>query len=163
MQTEAPAKPPARTFPLWRALLIVIGAVLACFLCLQIIPIPHDNPPVTNEPTWDTPETESLVHRACYDCHSNETTWPWYSYVAPTSWLVWFDVVRGRREMNFSEWQGGGSQFGGRGGRIAERIRQAVSEGEMPPANYLMLHPEAHLTRDERQQLIDGITASLTQ
>jgi hypothetical protein len=120
--------------------------------------VSHDNPPVSKEPTWDSPQTHALARRACLDCHSNETVWPWYSYVAPASWLVSFDVMRGRREINFSEWRGGE-----RGSRIAREIEEKITEREMPHGNYLMLHPEARLTNEERQQLIDGFKASLSQ
>src|SRR5215216_1353338 len=86
----------------WGAAMIV--GVL--FVVLQLVPYGrrHDNPPTTREPAWDDPTTRALAVRACFDCHSNETRWPWYSYVAPVSWLTQRDVDEGRRELNFSEW-----------------------------------------------------------
>lgn len=155
---QTPPAAPAKPFPLWRALLIAAGVLLACCVCLQLIPIDRTNPPVVSEPKWDSPSTRALAKRACFDCHSNETVWPWYSYVAPISWTVAFDVFRGRREMNFSEWPAGVD-----GSRAASRIERNVSDGEMPPRNYLLLHPDASLSAQERQQLIDGLKATLSQ
>ena len=130
--------------------------LLGLFVLLQLVPYgrPHDNPPVIQEPNWDSPETRALAVRACYDCHSNESVWPWYSNVAPISWLVQRDVDEGRQRLNFSEW---GS------GREAERERElteVISEGEMPPAIYLLQHGSARLTDAEKQQLIDGLMRS---
>ena len=83
---------------------VLAGVVL--LVVIQILPFgrDHTNPQVKKEPPWDAPGTRELVVRACFDCHSNQTVWPWYSHVAPASWLVWSDVVRGRKELNFSEW-----------------------------------------------------------
>ena len=160
--SSEPAVPPTpsapKKFPLGRVILIAIAAVIVCFGCIQLVPINRTNPPVVQEPDWDSQQTRALAQRACFDCHSNETTWPWYSTVAPVSWYVYFDVVRARRELNFSDWQTGSS-----GTRQADRITRNISSGEMPPGNYLMLHPDARLSAAERQQLIDGIKATLRQ
>lgn len=133
----------------------VIGLPIVLFLAIQLIPVwlLQNNPPVIAEPAWDSPETRALAQRACFDCHSNETAWPWYSRVAPVSWLITFDTIRGRRNLNFSEW--GGEREG------VEDIAELINNGEMPPANYLPLHPEASLTEAEKQQLIAGLQASL--
>ncbi len=139
-----------------RILLVLIGLGLVGFIALQLVPVQRDNPPVTSEPKWDSTQTHDLARRACFDCHSNETVWPWYSYVAPVSWLVTRDVQEGRATFNFSEWSGGGS---GMAGEMAE----VISEGEMPLPIYLSMHPEARLTEAEKQQLIDGLQASLGQ
>ncbi len=139
-----------------RLILIVIAVLIVLFLVIQLVPIgrEHANPPVLSEPNWDSPATRDLVKRACFDCHSNETVWPWYSNIAPVSWLVYNDVMEGRQNMNFSEWSQGGSQDIG-------EIREILQEGEMPPFQYLLLHPEAKLTASERQALIDGLSNSL--
>ena len=73
---------------------------------IQFIPYghKHTNPPVTKEPAWDSPATAKLIHRACYDCHSNKTVLPWYANVAPMSWLLLRDVNGGRSHLNFTEW-----------------------------------------------------------
>ena len=87
------------------ALLAGVCALLAAAIQLLPVGAPRDNPPVVAEPAWDSPRTRELFVRACADCHSNQTRWPWYSRVAPASWLVAHDVAEGRRELNVSEWQ----------------------------------------------------------
>jgi hypothetical protein len=132
--------------------LIVLAAVL--FLLMQIIPgNPPSNPPVIAEPTWDSPATRALAKRACFDCHSNETVWPWYAHVAPSKWLVVQDTERGRAMFNFSDWHPGDMS----GSEAAE----AISEGKMPLPQYLLLHPEARLSVAEKQQLITGLLATM--
>jgi hypothetical protein len=125
---------------------IVVGS-----LVIQAVPYGHDhaNPPVKREPPWDSPSTRALAARACFDCHSNETAWPWYASVAPASWLVQRDVSEGRRELNFSEWDRT------RGAKKAQDAVELVREGEMPPWFY----PWARLTREERAQLVRGFSA----
>ena len=139
-----------------RAILWVLIGLVVVGLLIQLIPLPGrgNNPPVTSEPNWDSPQTRLLAKRACFDCHSNETVWPWYSYVAPVSWLVYNDTMQGRSRMNFSKWtsrpQPGVGEIGG-----------IIQEGEMPPAVYLPMHPAAQLTVAEKQQLITGLNNSL--
>src|SRR5690242_6290427 len=84
----------------------IFFSLLGVFLLIQLVPYgrDHTNPSHNVEPKWDKPATRALARRACFDCHSNKTVWPWYSHVAPVSWLVMKDVVDGRHEMNFSEW-----------------------------------------------------------
>jgi hypothetical protein len=129
---------------------------------LVLIQIPplllQTNPPVLAEPQWDSPQTRTLAQRACFDCHSNETVWPWYSRIAPISWLVTFDTIRGRNHLNFSEWGVARSGEGGEGSREAGR---EIQRGAMPPSIYLTTHPEASLTPQEKQELIAGLQASL--
>jgi mono/diheme cytochrome c family protein len=139
-----------------RLILILLGVGLALFLILQLIPIgkDHTNPPVLSEPDWDSPATRDLAQRACFDCHSNETVWPWYGNIAPVSWLLWNDVQEGRDNMNFSEWENGGSQD-------LQEIVEVIQEGEMPLPQYLLMHPEAHLSETDKQALIDGLTQTL--
>jgi hypothetical protein len=113
----------------------------------------HSNPHVAAEPPWNAPETRALAERACFDCHSNQTRWPWYSNVAPLSWLVQADVHEGRRDLNFSEWT--------RGYEEAQESGQTVRNHEMPPRSYLLLHPQARLSAAEREQLASGLDATL--
>ena len=129
---------------------LVLAALL---LLIQLVPYgrAHENPAVRAEPKWDSPAVHELAQRACFNCHSNETKWPWYSWVAPMSWLVQSDVEEGRHHLNFSEWD--------REQKHAEHAAEMVEEGEMPPWFYLPLHPEAKLTADEKKQLIDGFEA----
>ena len=145
-----------------RIITIAFVGTVALFLLIQLIPIrPQPNPPVLAEPAWDHPETRALAQRACFNCHSNETVWPVYSYVAPVSWLVVHDTLDGRRELNFSEW--GVAQSNGREPRELkpDKLRRQITSGSMPPRIYLLTHPEARLTDAEKQQLIDGLIASL--
>ncbi len=139
---------------------ITILGVIAMALLIQLIPYgrAHTNPPVVAEPNWASPQTRALAKKACFDCHSNETTWPWYSNVAPMSWLIQHDVDEGRQRLNFSEW---GVAQTGRRGRETNEVGEVVLRGSMPPGQYLILHPDATLTDQEKQALADGLTASL--
>lgn len=128
---------------------VVLGG-LAVLLAMQLVPYGwgKPNPPVVAEPAWPSARAEELARAACYDCHSNETDWPVYSYVAPMSWLVRRDVESGRDELNFSEWDGDGDD-----------AAEAVAEGSMPPAQYTLLHPAARLDDAERQELVAALDA----
>ena len=136
------------------ALKTLLGAGVL-LLVAQIVPYgrDHTNPPVLKEPAWDRPETRRLARLACFDCHSNETVWPWYSNVAPVSWLVHRDVTEGRAELNFSEWD--------RPQKEAKESAKVIRNGEMPPRTYLPTHPEARLSPLEREALAAGLQASL--
>jgi len=138
-----------------RRLAILLGVLVGVFLVMQLVPYgrDHTNPPVVQEPDWDSPETRALAQRSCFDCHSNETVWPWYASVAPSSWLVSHDVEEGRGHLNFSEWQ--------RPQRHADDAAEMVAEGEMPPAQYTLMHSNAQLTDVERAALVQGLRATL--
>lgn len=131
-------------------------SIVPIVLVVQLLPYgrDHTNPPGGVEPQWDTPQTRELAVRACFDCHSNETTWPWYSSVAPVSWLVQLDVDRGRRHLNLSEWD-----KAQRGGREAA---ETVQRGQMPPSYYVLMHPAAGLSTAEKQSLLQGLQATLS-
>jgi len=133
----------------------VAGAALMLALLIQLIPYGknHQNPPVLQEPPWNVPETRELAKRACFDCHSNDTIWPWYSNIAPVSWLVQWDVDKGRNHLNFSDI----SQFEEEGDHVGE----SVLEGEMPPGQYRFIHPEAQLSENESVQLAHGLKITL--
>lgn len=132
-----------------------VGIAVSVLLLLQALPLLQpDNPPVVNEPVWDRPETRALAKRACFDCHSNETVWPWYAKVAPMSWLVVYDVRHGRAEYNFSDWDAG--DMSGR------KTDEAIRSGKMPLPRYLLLHPEARLTDTEKTELRSGLLATMT-
>lgn len=137
-----------------RILLALGGLVVLGFGLLQAIPYGrnHTNPPVRQEPAWDSPQTRQLAVRACFDCHSNQTVWPWYSYIAPVSWLVYKDVMEGRAALNFSEWDR--PQEG-------EDAVEAVQEGSMPPRLYRLIQSKARLSSPETQALIQGLRATL--
>lgn len=129
------------------------GGLIVALLLIQFVPYgrDHDNPAVLAEPAWDSPATRAFAVTACFDCHSNETAWPWYTNIAPMSWLVQRDVDEGRESLNFSEW--------GRSGE-AEDAAETVSEGRMPPFQYVILHPDAKLSDADRQAFIDGLVAT---
>ena len=120
------------------------------FILIQFIPYGHQhtNPPVTKEPAWDSPQTRALAKRACFDCHSNETRWPWYSNVAPMSWLVQDDVDGGRHHLNFSE-------FDKKQGH-AHHAAEEIENGDTPIWFYVPMHSEAKLTADEKAALISA-------
>lgn len=131
--------------------------VIALFLLIQLVPYghAHDNPPVTQAIRWDSPRTEQLFTDACGACHSNLTSWPWDSYVAPSSWLVEKDVNEGRGILNVSEWDK--PQAG------ADEAADAVTEGEMPPLQYKIMHSSARLSDTEKQELADGLSRTFQQ
>ena len=132
-----------------------LGALAAtAVLAMQLVPYgrDHTNPPVAAEPQWDRPETRALAARACFDCHSNETAWPWYAHIAPASWLVQRDVDAGRRELNYSEWN--------RRQKEAHESAKTVRKGEMPPWFYAWPGTPARLSAAERAALIAGLDAT---
>ncbi len=137
-----------------RLIAILLGVAVVVGVAIQFIPtqVSPPNPAVVAEPQWDSPATRGTFFRACGDCHSNETTWPWYSRVAPVSWLIASDVSEGRQHLNVSEWN--------RRQRGADEAGEAVLEGEMPLQTYLLMHPNARLSAEERQALAAGLDAS---
>jgi hypothetical protein len=141
-----------------RALVSGLGVTAIALLGIQLVPVSRTNPPVQTPIQWDSPQTESLAHRACMNCHSNETTWPWYAYIAPTSWLNTIHVHDARAGMNLSELN---SMPAFQRRMIANNMATRIRMGTMPPSDYLALHPEARLTDAEKQQLIQGLQNSL--
>jgi hypothetical protein len=133
-----------------RGVLILVGL----FVLAQLVPYGrnHKNPPVQAEPRWATAQTRDLAKRACFDCHSNLSTWPWYSNIAPGSWLIYRDVVGGRGSLNFSEWNK--PQDG------ASDAIETIRSGSMPPWFYLPLHPKAALSKTEKNTLMAGLAAT---
>jgi mono/diheme cytochrome c family protein len=133
----------------------VIKWLVILFAAIQLIPYGHNhaNPPTTAEPAWDSPQTKQLFRRACYDCHSDTTTWPWYSWVAPVSWLTQNDVDGGRRHLNFTEWD--------KPHKHAADVNGMVKGGDMPPWFYLPMHSAARLTDAEKAALMQGAEKTL--
>ena len=137
----------------WRRMVLLgLGAGVLLLAAIQLVPYgrDHTNPPVGQEPDWPSPEVRSLAARACFDCHSNETAWPWYSSVAPVSWLVARDVSEGRHTLNFSDWSHP---------EEADEMAETVLEGEMPPFYYVWMHPSAALSDAEQDILVRGLQA----
>jgi hypothetical protein len=110
----------------------------------------HSNPGVIAEPQWDSLQTRDLFLRACGDCHSNETRWPWYSDIAPASWLVQRDVDQGRAKLNISVWK---TPRKNEGDRTARKVRK----GTMPPRSYVVFHSSARLSVQEKEELTSGL------
>ena len=131
----------------WIALsgLMVIGVLVA----IQFAPVTTANPPLESDiPT--SLEVKVVLRRACYDCHSHETVWPWYSQIAPISWLIARDVQEGRAEVNFSTWNRYSTQ------QQVKKLKESweeVVEGEMPPWFYLPIHRDARLLPEDRALL----------
>jgi hypothetical protein len=91
-----------------------------------------------------------VLRSSCYDCHSNETRWPWYSRVAPVSWRISEHVQKGRGALNFSQWQ---SLSPEEQGEVREEVWEKVERGVMPLSDYLRMHPEAVLTASQKDAL----------
>jgi Haem-binding domain len=129
---------------------IAFGLV-ASLVVIQLVPYgrAHTNPPGGRQIAWDSPRTHELMTDACMDCHSNLTKWPWYSNVAPISWLVQSHVDDGRGELNLST-----------GEPEVEQMVEVIRDGSMPPWTYKLTHPGARLSEQERQDLIRGLEAT---
>jgi len=127
-------------------------ALVAAFALIQLVPYgrAHGNPPVRSQPRWDSARTKALFAQACGACHSNLTTWPWYSNVAPVSWLVQHDVNDGRARFNVSEWRQQGQP---EAGEVAEVVRS----GEMPPLQFRLIHAGARLSAAQKAALAAGL------
>ena len=142
----------------WRGVLIT-GAFLVLVLgILQLVPYRWSNPPVRQEPPWDSPRTRELAVAACFNCHSNESDPYWFENVAPVSWLITSDIEEGREELNLSECTPDEGRDDG------EDAAEEIREGSMPPSSYTalgLLHPEAQLSDAEREELARGLVVSL--
>lgn len=135
-----------------RTWLYLLGVLLLLLVLIQLVPIAAaSNPPVEEEVT--APDAVlRILEQSCYDCHSHETTWPWYAHVAPTKWLVRDHVEEAREELNFSAWN---RYDGGERAHNWEEVAEAVGEGHMPLRTYLFVHRDARLSDVDRQVLID--------
>jgi len=134
-------------------------AVAVLFTGAQFVRPAKTNPPVDQSRAAQahlqmTGEVEAVLRRACYDCHSNETRWPWYSRLAPVSWFVISHVNEGREALNFSEWADTGSLMDDSGARLKE-IGELVKRRSMPLDSYLILHRDAKLTDGEVKLIAD--------
>lgn len=137
-----------------KRILLVTGVAL---LAIQLIR-PNQEAPVStpendlfvaeNAPS----EVEQLVKNACYDCHSNQTTWPWYAQIAPASWIIANHVNEGREHLNFSEWATFSAK---KRDHKLEEIPEEITKGEMPMAGYVALHEEAKLTEEQKMAVIN--------
>jgi hypothetical protein len=136
-----------------RGLIVLVAALAA----IQFIPVERANPPVESDIAAPD-EVKKILRRSCYDCHSNETRWPWYARVAPMSWLIARDVKEGRRELNFSAW----NQFtGARRARKFKEIVEQVEQDKMPQWYYLLLHPDAQLPAADKETILNWAKQAL--
>lgn len=138
-----------------KKIILYLGiAAVVIFGLIQLVPFGHDhtNPPTVSEPNWVSPEARALVKQSCFQCHSNETEWPWYSNIAPASWLVAMDVKEGREQFNFSDWQNHPGEV--------DEMAEEIQDGGMPPIQYWMFHPEAKLNDQQKQDLIQALELS---
>ena len=135
-----------------------VGAFgLLSVIVLQFANLSRQNPPVargndllaSNPPP---PSVVALLKNSCYDCHSFETKWPWYSYVAPFSWRIARDVRAARASLNFSEWPHDDPR---RARKRWRHIAEEVENGEMPPPSYAWLHRQARLNPQRRAELLE--------
>lgn len=138
-----------------RALLVMMAMLAVIVIIVMFMPNPQANPPVQRQLNWDSPQTQVLWDRACSDCHSNTTRWPWYSKLPIVSKIIVDHVVEGRKELNLSVATRKSAS------NIANEIEKQIKKNEMPPNNYLWLHPEAKLTEVEKQALVDGMKMTL--
>ena len=138
-----------------KVLSILVGVGILVFILIQFIPFGHEhtNPAMVSEPQWSSPEARTLVKQNCFQCHSNETDWTWYSNIAPASWLIQFDVNEGRGQFNFSDWNNNP-------GDLPEMTR-AIKAGKMPPIQFTLFHPSARLNAQQKQDLINALTSSI--
>ncbi len=128
----------------------ILLALVIIFIGIQFIPVKKTNPPVESEINAPT-DVVNVLQRSCYDCHSNRTVWPWYSHVAPMSWLVASDVNEGRQHLNFTTWNKYDPE---RQSKKMEEIAEEVEKGDMPLWYYLPMHPRAKLSKADAQLLV---------
>jgi len=144
----------------WGAKIAVAAVVL--FAGVQLVPVDRNNPPVDSSRTLFVREAmpaqvAGVLRRSCLDCHSNQTRWPWYSYIAPTSWIVAHDVHAARRQMNFSEWAGYSDK---KREEKLDGICEQVVNGDMPEGKYALIHRRARITAEERVLICQWVESS---
>lgn len=125
--------------------------VLVILVLIQFIPIERNNPAVTSEIPAPQP-VKAILKRACYDCHSNETVWPWYSRIAPVKFIIQHHVDEGRHELNFSAWD---QMPARKKAKAPHEMIEEIEKGEMPTWDYLLMHPDAKLSEQDIRVLKD--------
>lgn len=136
----------------WSVIVLAAG-----FVIIQLVRPARTNPAVDTSKTIQShlqvpADVDAILKRACNDCHSYETQWPWYSQVAPVSWLVINDVNDGRRHLNFSEW---GTYDAKKADHKLDEIEEEVEQGKMPIPMYVSMHPEAKLSDEDKRTIHD--------
>ena len=125
-------------------------AALVLFAAIQLKGIDRANPPIETDVAAPA-EVQEILRRACYDCHSHETEWPWYSYIAPVSWWMAEHVEHARGDLNFSEWP----RFDFEEQEHAFKdIHEQITKDEMPLKSFRIMHPEARLSDEEKEVLL---------
>ncbi|HUW84386.1 MAG TPA: heme-binding domain-containing protein [Phycisphaerae bacterium] len=124
-------------------------ALAVAVVAIQLVPVDRTNAPITAAMSAPA-EVAAILERSCYDCHSNQTRWPWYSYVAPGSWLVADDVHEARKQLNFSTW---GEMSSGKQTYMRDEMWEQVEEGEMPLWMYTLAHRQARLSPQDKEVL----------
>ena len=127
-------------------LLFLIALVVAGSVIAEVALLPEPNPHRRFKGTVLSRRGDELLRPACFDCHSNETRWPWYSYVPPLSALIVWDVARAREHLNFSEWDQIPEP---KQAKHLQKALQEIRDGEMPLERYLWMHPEAGLSKGD--------------
>jgi len=138
-----------------RTLRAILWSASIAILIAQFVRPNHSNPAVQGDLSAPL-IVKNTLERSCYDCHSNQTRWPWYSAVAPFSWWINREVAEGRRRLNFSSWTDYTSDPGTEDQKLDEVARLTAGR-EMPPWYYLAMHPEARLTSGERLAITQWI------
>ncbi|HET9359251.1 MAG TPA: heme-binding domain-containing protein [Vicinamibacterales bacterium] len=138
--------------------LLVVGLAMQFFGSARTNPAPDPDRDIRRTVSVP-PYADAILTRACRNCHSNDTTWPWYSYVAPASWLVVAHVNQGREHMNLSQWPDQPEDAADLLGTLCEEVR----EGRMPVPSYTWVHGEARLSDAERTRLCDWANQAAAQ
>ena len=147
-----------------KILKIIVIVLIVGFIVIQFINRPDKSTTTEVTPGHITKvmnvpaNVESILKRSCYDCHSDHTVWPWYSSIAPASWLVGDDVVKGRKKMNFSQWSK--IPVAKQEARLNE-ICEEIKSDEMPLPPYLILHGDAKLSQADKDVLCQWVETEL--
>jgi hypothetical protein len=142
---------------------IILGVLLAVLIVGQFIR-PKQN--VSSEKSADdissvvevSPEVEQILVKACYDCHSNNTNYPWYNNIFPVSWYLYNHVYGGKKHLDFSLFK---TYEQGKQIHKLEEVIEEVKEGNMPLGSYVRIHPEAELTKQEKEALVAWVDQSI--
>jgi Haem-binding domain len=143
-----------------RRLRAAIAVVAIATAAAQFAQFPQTNPPAVGN-LAAPPAIAECLRRACYDCHSNETRWPWYTGFAPASWLAYRHVNQARARLNFSDWADYTYDPGTESRKLGE-IAKLIENGTMPPWYYRLMHPRARLTEADRAALTTWIEREQT-
>jgi hypothetical protein len=145
----------------WKIIKWLLIVLVCLFILIQLKRPARTNPAVDLSQTIEartqmSPHVAAIVDRACRDCHSNKTEWPWYTNVAPVSWWITDHVNTGRKNMNISEW---GKLASDRQDKKLRQICDEVEDGAMPLSSYLPMHPKAKLSEQDKKTLCDWTSA----